>query len=118
MSNITVFGISNCDQVRKARKWLEASAVDFTFHDFRKDGLTEEQVQQWVDSLGWEKVINKRSTAWRNIDEEARNNMDADTAVKAAVATPTLVKRPLLAVDDHYIAGFNDQLWQQAINNS
>lgn len=113
--SITVFGISNCDQVRKARNWLSEQGVEFTFHDFRKDGLSETQVTQWIESLGWEQVINKRSTAWRALSDDDKTNMDAESAAQQAAATPTLVKRPLLAVNTTFIPGFNADAWQQAL---
>lgn len=113
--NVTVFGISNCDQVRKARNWLSEQGIEFEFHDFRKQGLSEAQVAQWIQHLGWEQVINKRSTAWRALSDDEKAGMNADTAAVHAATTPTLVKRPLLAVNDTYLPGFNENTWREAL---
>lgn len=92
----TLYGIPNCDTVKKARKWLEAHGVAYDFHDVRADGITESQVRAWIDELGWETLINKRSTSWKDLSDEARAAMDADSARAAILAAPTLIKRPLL----------------------
>lgn len=113
--DITVFGISNCDQVRKARNWLNAQNIKFEFHDFRQQGLSVEQVSLWIASLGWEQVINQRSTAWRAFSDEEKANMNAETAAIQAAATPTLIKRPLLSVGTTYLPGFNEAQWQAAL---
>ncbi len=113
--SIVVYGISNCDQVRKARRWLEAQHLKFVFHDVRKDGLSAAQVQPWLEALGWEKVVNKRSTAWRALSEEDKAQMDDHHALKHILATPTLIKRPLLAVNEHYLPGFNETAWREAL---
>ena len=113
--SITVFGISNCDQVRKARNWLSEQGFEFVFYDFRKQGLSEAQISQWIDALGWEQVINKRSTAWRALNDEDKANMDAQKAAICAAQTPTLIKRPLLAVNHTFIPGFNESTWREAL---
>lgn len=94
--SITLYGIPNCDTVKKARNWLDQAGVDHQFHDFRKDGLDSAQVQAWIDELGWETLVNKRSTSWKALDEGQRAAMDAQTALAAIMASPTLIKRPLL----------------------
>lgn len=113
--NITVFGISNCDQVRKARNLLSEQNIEFEFHDFRKHGVSAEQVSLWIESLGWEAVINQRSAAWRALSDEEKANMDAQTAAIQAAATPTLIKRPLLSVGTTYLPGFNQAQWHAAL---
>ena len=101
-----LFGIKNCDTVRKARRWLEEHDVDFTFHDVRSDGLTQEQVAKWIDALGWEVVLNKRSTSWKTIDPTRRENLDADSVNTLLVELPTLIKRPVLEYDGAVYVGF------------
>ena len=93
---LTLYGISNCDTVRKARRWLDAAEIDYRFHDFRKDGLDEATVQRWLNSRQWDSVINRRSTSWKALPAKDREAMDAGRAVKAAIAAPTLIKRPVL----------------------
>lgn len=103
----TLYGIKNCDTVKKARKWLENAGVDYQFHDFREDGLTKKQVEAWVKELGWETLVNKRSTSWKALDADARASMNAATAVAAIMAQPTLIKRPLLDTDKTRHTGFS-----------
>lgn len=96
----TIYGISNCDTVRKARKWLEAEAVAFDFHDFRKQGLNAEQVERWCAAAGLDKVLNKRGTTWRQLPDTVKACTD-ETALKALLLEqPTLIKRPVLELDD------------------
>ena len=102
----TLYGISNCDTVRKARRWLEEAGVTYSFHDLRSDGLDRETVAQWIDAKGWETVVNRRSTSWKALDPELRDSMDAKRAVLAILDAPTLVKRPVLASADTLEFGF------------
>lgn len=101
-----LYGISNCDTVRKARRWLDSHAIDYRFHDFRKDGLDAARVGEWIDRCGWETVINRRGTTWRALDEAARDSMDAKAAIAAAVENPALIKRPVLCRGDELEIGF------------
>ncbi len=93
---ITLYGIKNCDTVKKARKWLDMHGVDYQYHDFRENGLDEESVSAWIDELGWQNLLNRRSTSWKALDEQTRLNMDEARARKAVLLHPTLIKRPLL----------------------
>ena len=104
---VTLYGIKNCDSVKKARKWLDARGIDYQFHDFRVDGLSEVDVQEWLDQLGWETLINKRSTTWKQLDPSARESMDALTAKAAILKQPTLIKRPLLDTGHSISTGFS-----------
>jgi arsenate reductase len=108
----TLYGIKNCDSVKKARKWLEQNQVDYQFHDFRSDGLSADQVSTWIDTLGWETLINKRSTTWKALDACVKNTMSAQTATAAILASPTLIKRPLLATKTQLMVGFKDADYQ------
>ncbi|MEL7544888.1 MAG: ArsC family reductase [Pseudomonadota bacterium] len=107
MSPVTLYGIANCDTVKKARTWLEAQGVAYRFHDFRADGLDAALVRVWIDTLGWETVINKRSTTWKQLSPEVRDGMDSAAAVSAALEAPTLIKRPVLTRDDATHIGFS-----------
>ncbi|MAT93830.1 MAG: ArsC family reductase [Halioglobus sp.] len=103
----TLYGIKNCDTVKKARKWLDAHGIDYHFHDFREDGLERGQVAAWLDELGWEVLLNRRSTSWKGLDEATRQNMDDATALTAILAQPTLIKRPLLDTGTQRHTGFS-----------
>ncbi|PHS78426.1 MAG: ArsC family reductase [Rhodospirillaceae bacterium] len=105
---LTVYGIKNCDTVRKALKWLDANGTAYTFHDFRKDGLETATVQRWVDALGWESVLNKRSTTWRQLSEKDKSSLNDVTVVRVLVDNPTLVKRPVFESKEYILQGFTD----------
>ena len=101
-----LYGIKNCDSVKKARQWLEQHQITYQFHDFRGDGLSAEQVSVWIELLGWETLINKRSTSWKALDDDVKRAMSAATATTAILTSPTLIKRPLLATGTQLIVGF------------
>lgn len=103
---ITLYGIPNCDTVKKARTWLDQKSVAYQFHDFRKDGLEAAQVQQWIADLGVDTLINKRSTSWKALSDEQKNTLDDTTAVTLILESPTLIKRPLLDKDGDLEVGF------------
>ncbi len=113
---ITLYGINNCDTVKKARRWLEQQSIDFCFHDFRKDGLEAEQLRNWLAELGWETLINKRSTSWKALDDASKAELNNDTAVDLILQTPTLIKRPLLDTGDQRHLGFKAADYQQLFN--
>ena len=109
----TLYGIKNCDTVKKARKWLDENNIEFTFHDFRIDGLNADQVQTWVAQLGWETLVNKRSTTWKQLDDATKESLNDDSVVAVVVANPTLIKRPLLDLDGTYSVGFKAADYEQ-----
>lgn len=113
MATTTLYGIKNCDTVKKARKWLDQAKVDYTFHDFREDGLDKKQARQWLDALGWETLVNKRSTTWKQLDSAQREAMDKSSALQAILKHPTLIKRPLLDLQGNYYVGFKESEYQQ-----
>jgi arsenate reductase len=99
-----LYGISNCDTIKKAKKWLTDQSIDFQFHDFRKDGLEAALLQEWIDASGWEPLLNKRGTTWRKIAAEVdRNNLDAALAAELMLEHPALIKRPVLVVENRII---------------
>jgi Spx/MgsR family transcriptional regulator len=104
---ITLYGIKNCDTVKKARHWLDLHGVDYRFHDFRADGLDRDTVALWLAELGWENLINRRSTSWKALDEETREAMNEHSALAAIMAQPTLVKRPVLDTGHERFTGFS-----------
>ncbi len=110
-----LYGISNCDTVRKARKWLEAKRIDCDFTDYRKQPLTPEQLQAWCEHLGWQSLLNRRSTSWRQLDEAERVDLDADKAIKLMLIHPTLIKRPLLEWDNGLLLGFKAAEYEAAL---
>ncbi|MEH6559538.1 MAG: ArsC family reductase [Oceanicoccus sp.] len=112
MTTVTLYGIKNCDTVKKARQWLDTHEITYHFHDFREQDISSDQVKLWIQQLGWDKVVNKRSTTWKQLGDAARDNMDEGSAVAAILSNPTLVKRPLLDIDGQYSVGFSPEGYQ------
>jgi arsenate reductase len=113
---ITLYGIKNCDTVKKARRWLELQGIDYQFHDFREDGLDPQALQGWLAELGWETLLNKRSTTWKQLSPETRDTMDDTTARAAILEQPTLIKRPLLDTGKERFTGFSADRYQAIFN--
>lgn len=106
-----VYGIKNCDKVKKAKKWLDSHAISYDFHDFKGQGIDATTVQSWIEKLGVEGIVNKRSTTWKQLDEKDRSEVtggNAKITVALIIANPTLVKRPVLATEDHLFCGFDE----------
>lgn len=117
-TSITLYGIPNCDTVKKARAWLTQQGAEFEFHDFRKAGVPADQLQLWLDRLGWEQVLNKRGTTWRKL-EPARQQAITDAASAAAWLTeaPSAIKRPVMRwPDGGFSVGFDAADWQQRLD--
>jgi arsenate reductase len=112
-----LFGIPNCDTVKKARNWLSEQGFDYEWHDFKKQGLSAEQVQIWIDALGWETLINKQGTTWRKLDENSKAAVvDAASATALILANTSLIKRPVLVVGDKIQLGFKPELYQALLS--
>ena len=109
---ITLYGIKNCDTVKKAQTFLQKNGIAYEFHDFRQQGLTADKVSQWLDALGVEQVVNKRSTTWKQLTPEQRESLNRQTAVELCVANPTLIKRPVLETGDRTLIGFTEANYQ------
>lgn len=103
-----LYGIKNCDTVRKARRWLDANDVVFQFHDFRADGLDQSTIESWLASVSWEVLLNKRGTTWRKLDDPRKDQLDQATAIALMLENPTLIKRPVLSVDSNCKVGFKE----------
>lgn len=113
--SVRLYGIKNCDTVRKARRWLDDQQIEYEFHDFRESGLARKSVEQWIDAKGWENVLNRRSTSWKTLDASLRDAMDVPSAVDAAIDTPTLIKRPVLETKDALEFGFRPDRYTEIL---
>ena len=108
-----LYGISNCDYSKKAKNWLETHNIDYQFHDFRKQGLDANTINQWLQSVSWDKILNKRSTSWRNLGPSIQQTVNETNIVDLLIENPTLIKRPVMDVNDTITLGFNSDTYQR-----
>ena len=102
----TMYGISNCDTVKKARVWLEQNGVDYVFHDYKKAGADAERLGVWIDEHGWETVLNRAGTTFRKLPDADKTDIDRERAVALMLAQPSMIKRPVLDLGDRRLVGF------------
>ena len=105
---VTLYGIANCDTMKKARAWLTEQGIEYRFHDYKKLGLERSQLLSWIDELGWEALINRRGMLWRKLDPEIRTHIDRDRAIEIMLVNPSIIKRPLLDTGEHLYLGFSE----------
>ncbi|QLI82888.1 ArsC family reductase [Chitinibacter fontanus] len=114
-----LFGIPNCDTVKKARNWLTENGLEYEWHDFKKQGLSAEQAQTWIDAIGWEALINKQGTTWRKLDDSSKAAVvDASSAIALMLRNPSVIKRPVLVTQNSTHVGFKPELYQQILKQS
>jgi arsenate reductase len=111
---VTIYGIPNCDTMKKARAWLDGHGVAYAFHDYRASGLEPETLDKWVERLGWEVLLNKASTSFRALPERDRQGIDAARAKALMIANPTMIKRPVLDFDGRLLVGFKPEIYAGA----
>ncbi|MFT5502430.1 MAG: arsenate reductase [Gammaproteobacteria bacterium] len=105
---VIVYGIKNCDTIKKARKWLDTQSIDYRFHDYRTDGLDQQLLSNWVDQLGWEALLNKRGTTWRKLPDTIKENIDQKSAIQLMLENSAIIKRPLLVRGEDLVLGFDE----------
>lgn len=112
---VILYGIKNCDTVKKARRWLEEHGIAYRFHDYRVDGLSHDMLAEFIAAVGWEPLVNTRGTTWRKVDEARRATINnADAAAALMLEMPAIIKRPLLcAPHKPVLLGFSDSSYQQ-----
>ena len=109
---VKIYGIPNCDTVRKAVKWLESENIEHEFIDYRKNPIERSVIEGWDKAIGWEKLLNKRSTAWRPLDQSIKDNIDRDSAIDLMQDKVTLIKRPVLDKDGEIHLSFKPEQYQ------
>jgi len=110
----TLYGIPNCDTIKRARAWLEAHGIAYDFHDYKKAGIDRERLAQWVGEFGWETVLNRAGTTYRKLPEAQRADLNADKAVGLMMEQPSMIKRPVLDLGDRRIVGFKPEVYAEA----
>lgn len=112
---LALYGIPNCDTVKKARTWLDTRGIGYTFHDYKKEGADPAKVQRWVEQAGWDKVLNRAGTTFRKLPEADKADLDAAKAVALMVANPSCIKRPVVEYPGGLLVGFKDAEWSAAL---
>ncbi len=113
---ITLYGIPNCDTIRKARNWLREHDLEYHFHDYRKVGVPKTALKHWCNELGWEQILNRRGTTWRKLDEKTKSSIDQTSALKLMQEYPAMIKRPILVNDKTLVLGFKPENYAEHFN--
>lgn len=103
---VTIYGIKNCDTMKKARRYLDDKGVTYTFHDYRADGVPEDSLRSWIAEMGTDALINRRGTTWRKLPDAVKDSVDDQTALTLLSENPAIIKRPLLDLGDRRVLGF------------
>lgn len=111
---VQLYGIANCDTMKKARAWLDNHGVAYVFHDYKKTGADEALIRRWVAALGWETVLNRAGTTFRKLPDADRADIDADKAVALMLAQPSMIKRPVLDTGEDLLVGFKPERYEAA----
>lgn len=112
---IQFFGIPNCDTVKKARKWLEAKGIEYSFHDYKKEGADPAKLAEWVDAKGVDVVLNRRGTTFRQLSDADKADIDDAKAVRLMAQHPSLIKRPVVEFDGGLLVGFKESEWEDSL---
>lgn len=112
---LTVYGIANCDTVKKARDWLDARGVAYQFHDYKKVGVDEARLRAWSKAFGWDKLLNRAGTSFKKLAEADKADLNEDKAVALMLAQPSMIKRPVVEYADGRLIGFRAAEWDTAL---
>ncbi len=106
---VMMYGIPNCDTIKKARAWLDSHGIPWQFHDYKKEGVDAAQLSHWVEQLGWEALLNKRGTTWRKLADADKEGINRERAILLMCENPSMIKRPVLIVAETIEVGFSEQ---------
>ena len=109
----TIYGIKNCDTMKKARTWLDQKGIAYGFHDYKSEGIHRAHLERWIDAAGWETVLNRAGTTFRKLDDGARADLDREKAISLMLEQPSMIKRPVLEAKGTIIIGFKPELYEQ-----
>jgi arsenate reductase len=110
---ITVYGIKNCDTMKKARSWLDGHGVAYTFHDYKASGIDKAHLLRWSKAVGWETLLNRAGTTFRKLDDGAKQGLTETRAIALMLEQPSMIKRPVLDLDGNIIVGFKPEIYAQ-----
>lgn len=112
--SITVYGIPGCDTVKKARAWLAERGTDYTFHDYKRAGITPDRLRAWCAAVGWERLLNRKGTTFRALEPEQKEGIDEEAAIRLMSAQPSMIKRPVVEHAGGLLVGFAPDEWDAA----
>ncbi len=108
---VTIYGIKNCDTMKKARAWLDEHHVDYRFHDYKAEGIDRAHLERWTDAAGWETVLNRAGTTFRKLPDAERADLSRDKAIALMLSQPSMIKRPVLEADGKLLVGFKPEIY-------
>jgi arsenate reductase len=114
MAKATIYGIKNCDTMKKARAWLDAQGIPYVFHDYKAAGITRDRLEAWVRRAGWESLVNRAGTTFRKLPDADRENLAEEKAIRLMLAQPSLIKRPVLEIGEELLVGFKPAEYEAA----
>ena len=113
---VTLYGIKNCDTIKKARKWLDENNIEYRFHDFRVEGINRSLIEIWLQRVGWETLLNTRSTSWRKLADAEKEALNESRAIALMLEHPTIIKRPVLLVTNRVYVGFKEESYREVFS--
>jgi arsenate reductase (glutaredoxin) len=111
----TLYGIPNCDTVKKARAWLDAHEIVYTFHDYKKSGAVKDKLATWCATAGWEKILNRAGTTFKKLPDTDKTALNLERAIALMLAQPSMIKRPIIEHKNGLLIGFDASTWQAAL---
>ena len=115
--SITLYGIKNCDTVKKARTWLDGHGCSYRFHDFKAEGVDKSQIERWIEAVGWEKLLNRAGTTFRKLPEGDKAGLTEETSISLMMAHPTIIKRPVLEQGELVLVGFKPEIYEASLGH-
>jgi arsenate reductase len=112
---VTIYGIKNCDTVKKARAWLDTNGVAYTFHDYKSQGIDRARLEAWARDVGWDTLINRAGTTFRKLTDAAKTGLDERKALALMLDQPSMIKRPVLDLDGRLVVGFKPEQYEEAV---
>ena len=115
MATITIYGIKNCDTMKKARGWLDSHGVAYGFHDYKTEGVAKDQLKRWSDELGWETLLNRAGTTFRKLPDADKEGLNERKALALMLAQPSMIKRPVLDRGGKLLVGFKPEVYAKEV---
>ena len=113
--SVTIYGIKNCDIMKKARAWLDGHGVAYGFHDYKSEGIARTKLSEWAKAVGWETLLNRAGTTFRKLDEADKSDLTEAKAIALMLAQPSMIKRPVLDLGSRLLVGFKPEIYEKEL---